>query len=91
MVSRVDEFLTFANGATFLELPRGKFRSFPVHLPDEEILNDFNQKVAPLHEIAATVVEENERLAATRYELLPLLMSGKVRVKDAEKVVEEVV
>lgn len=37
------------------------------------------------------VADENERLAATRDELLPLLMSGKITVKDAEKTVEEVV
>ena len=34
--------------------------------------------------------EESRELAATRDELLPLLMSGKVRVKDAEKSLEEV-
>lgn len=35
--------------------------------------------------------EETNRLVATRDELLPLLMSGKVRVRDAEKAVGEVV
>lgn len=35
--------------------------------------------------------QESERLAATRDEFLPLLMSGKITVKDAEKTVEEVV
>lgn len=45
----------------------------------------------PLAERAARAVEENLRLAATRDELLPLLMSGKITVKDAEKTVEEVV
>lgn len=37
------------------------------------------------------VADENLRLAATRDELLPLLMSGRITVKDAEKTVEEVV
>lgn len=37
------------------------------------------------------VADENQHLAATRDELLPLLMSGKITVKDAEKTVEEVV
>ncbi len=32
---------------------------------------------------------QNRRLAATRDELLPLLMSGRIRVKDATRVVEE--
>ena len=33
---------------------------------------------------------ESLKLIGLRDELLPLLMSGKVRVRDAEKVVEEV-
>jgi len=33
---------------------------------------------------------ENQMLASTRDALLPELMSGKLRVKDAEKTVEEV-
>ncbi|SLN01746.1 hypothetical protein FM103_10365 [Corynebacterium xerosis] len=35
--------------------------------------------------------QESVRVAATRDELLPLLMAGKITVKDAEKTVEEVV
>ncbi|WP_244303082.1 restriction endonuclease subunit S [Leucobacter coleopterorum] len=34
-------------------------------------------------------MEENRTLAATRDELLPLLMSGKITVKDAERRVEK--
>lgn len=34
--------------------------------------------------------EENQKLARTRDELLPLLMDGRITVKDAERVVEEV-
>ena len=34
---------------------------------------------------------QNERLAATRDQLLPLLVSGRLRIKDAERAVEEVV
>jgi type I restriction enzyme S subunit len=33
-------------------------------------------------------IEESRTLAATRDALLPQLMSGKLRVKDAEKVLE---
>lgn len=34
-------------------------------------------------------VEENQKLAQTRDELLPLLMDGRITVKDAERIVEE--
>lgn len=42
-----------------------------------------------LQRLAHSVDSENTRLAATRDELLHLLMSGKLRVKHAEKVVED--
>jgi type I restriction enzyme S subunit len=42
-------------------------------------------------ERATVAAEENETLAATRDALLPALMSGKLRVRDAERAVESVV
>lgn len=90
MRARVQEFLAFANGATFLELPRGRFKSLPVRLPDIAAARKFNEQVAPLHALAVALVRENRRLETTRDELLQLLMSGKIRVGDAEHVVSEV-
>ena len=52
-------------------------------------------RIAPLlkslSETEARADEENVVLAATRDALLPQLMSGALRIKDAEKVIEEVV
>jgi type I restriction enzyme S subunit len=90
MRARVDEFLTFANGATFLELPRGRFKALPVQIPHEDVALAFRSTVTPLHERAVALVEENVRLAATRDELLPLLMSGRITVRDAEEAAEAV-
>jgi type I restriction enzyme S subunit len=44
-----------------------------------------------LHAVTDQADRESARLATVRDEILPLLMSGKVRVKDAEAVAEEVV
>jgi type I restriction enzyme S subunit len=91
MRSRVAEFISHANGATFLELSRGKFKKFPIRKPTHEQAQAFSQVAGPLHDVAAQSMEEATSLAATRDELLPLLMSGSVRVKDAARAVEEVV
>ena len=56
----------------------------PTSLPEHEI-----DLITNLGYVVHNVAAENKRLAATRDELLPLLMSGKVRVRDAERVVEE--
>ncbi|MFG1928544.1 restriction endonuclease subunit S [Cryptosporangium sp. NPDC048952] len=91
MRARVDEFLNHANGATFLELPRRKFRSMTMQTPTGEHARSFAARVGPLHEMAAQLMKESEILASTRDELLPALLSGQIRVRDAELVVEEVV
>lgn len=89
MRSRVPEFLSHANGATFLELSRGLFKKLTLRLPDDAVA--FHTDVEPLHRRARAAALESEWLAKTRDVLLPLLMSGKIRVKDAERVVEGVV
>ena len=90
MRARVDDFLSHANGATFLELPRGKFKKLNLRVPTAEQAGSFSSRVEPLHDMASQLMEETAILARTRDELLPLLMSGQIRVRDAEKVVEEV-
>lgn len=91
MRSRVEEFLSHANGATFLELSRGKFKKLLVRVPGPEQAAHFNAAADSLHASAAAALAQSVRLAASRDVLLPLLMSGKIAVKTAEVLVEEVV
>ncbi len=90
MQSRVDEFLSHANGATFLELSRGKFKKLTVRLAEESDMRKFNADATALHDVARTALKESTLLAAFRGTLLPPLMSGNLRVRNAEKQVEEV-
>ena len=64
---------------------------FELRWPDDQNLAEFGEFSDALLRRLGTARDENLRLAATRDELLPLLMSGKITVKDAEKTVEEVV
>lgn len=59
-------------------------------MPDDDDLCRFNEVVLPLRSHLSSTVRQNQQLAQTRDELLPLLMSGKIRVRDAEKTAEEV-
>ncbi|GID26638.1 restriction endonuclease subunit S [Paractinoplanes brasiliensis] len=91
MRDRVDEMVGLANGSTFLELSRKNFKAMNVRLPAPEVVKAFAEKVAPLHKRASAASAENSTLIALRDTLLPELMSGRLRVKDAEKVVEDAV
>lgn len=82
MRARVQEFLSHANGATFLELPRGKFRELEFRVPDALVAKRFSEKVEAIHRHAAQLQRENSVLARTRDQLLPLLVSGRLSVKD---------
>ncbi|MFS8936936.1 restriction endonuclease subunit S [Corynebacterium sp. c25Ua_89] len=51
------------------------------------VLRDFEkleQQLTPIHERAMHALRENQTLASTRDELLPLLMSGRITVGEAE-------
>jgi type I restriction enzyme S subunit len=90
MQSRVDEFLSLANGATFLELSRGNFRKLNVRMAEESVMREFDARAGSLHDAAREALDESRTLIAIRDALLPQLMSGKLRVKDVEKVLEGV-
>ncbi len=63
-----------------------------LRIPDPRFLDqDVLAAIDALGRVGWSLRDESQTLASTRDELLPLLMSGKVRVKDAEKVVEGVV
>lgn len=91
MRTRVDDFIAHANGATFLELSKSKFKALRLEIPDATTASAFGDQVAPKHELAYAIARESNRLAALRDALLPELMSGRLRVKDAERAVEEAV
>ncbi|WP_158299976.1 restriction endonuclease subunit S [Glycomyces paridis] len=89
MRSRLDEMTSLANGSTFLELSRKNFKAMPIRLPSAEIIAEFANFAEPLHDRAAQAVAESRAVAELRDTLLPQLMSGRLRVKDAEKLVED--
>lgn len=84
MLARVSDFKAHANGSTFLELSRGRFKELLLPWPDNAQREAFHARVAPLHEMACALEIENADLRRTRDELLPLLMSGAVRVSEVE-------
>lgn len=88
MQRRVPEYMNRANGATFLELPRSVFRTMTVAIPPTEILQSFQEQADVLHARARSAVRESASLGELRDVLLPALMDGRLRVRDAIKQVE---
>lgn len=72
------------------ELKRELIENFEIMLPPFAIQHEVSQQIRPLLLAVMTLRNENQTLARTRDELLPLLMSGKITVRDAEEASAEV-
>lgn len=76
-----------ANGTTFLEISKRNFRPLPVIVPPPDVLVEFTASVAPLYRLISSHVRESVSFATLRDTLLPRLLSGELRVRDAEPLV----
>lgn len=89
MRSRVAEFIDNANGSTFLEISRGRFKELPLSVPATSAIDELADRLDPVHSKAAQLSAEAQRLAALRDALLPELLSGRIRVPEAAAVVQD--
>lgn len=84
-----DEIVSRANGSTFQEISKASFREIPVALPPAAIMQAFDCQIRPFYERIVVNERESRTLAALRDALLPKLVSGELRVKDAERFLKE--
>ena len=71
---------------TVIHLGKGDIDRFKVTIPSDGILNAFNRLAQPWYDRIVAAKAESRTLAALRDTLLPKLISGDLRVKDAEKI-----
>lgn len=88
------EFVEYTNaGSTGTKMPRTRWADmarYEVVLPSEPVAEAFSKLVQPLIYLIITSIHESRTLAALRDALLPKLISGELRVKDAEKFIGKV-
>ena len=80
-------FAFMVAGSKGTKMPRGdkqQIMTYPIVLPSEAALDEFNAVVLPLIEQIYSNRAENKRLSLLRNTLLPKLMSGELDVSDIE-------
>lgn len=82
---------TVAEGSAYPAVRADRFETAPVRLLSKNKRDHFETVAAPLRRHAHALAMEDRSLAELRDTLLPHLMSGKLRVREAEKQVEAVV
>jgi type I restriction enzyme S subunit len=76
-----------AHGSVFDTVTTSTFANSRVVLPPEGILRAYEQGVVPLFQRMLKSTEGSRILGAVRDALLPKLVSGELRIKDAERIV----
>ena len=84
----MDVIKAHANGSTFMEISKKNFRPLPVVTGSDQVSRTFDEVVSPFLALIKSKSLENRTLAATRDLLLPKLMSGEVRLSEAEDLME---
>lgn len=78
------------SGTTVIGIRQSELRRITLSLPPIEQQNAFSKLVVPMTTRIDNNWRECERLAAARDALLPPLLSGELRIKNAEKLLEKV-
>jgi type I restriction enzyme, S subunit len=88
-----DEFVDYlvlnADGSAYPAVRPDRFSDAQILLPVKAILDKFDQQVSSMRDKIIQNERESTVLKSIRDALLPKLLSGEIRVKDAEKVVEQ--
>ncbi len=85
----VDRLQQHAHGSVFDTITRDTLASISVVAPAAELIEKFEERVAPSLERIRAGLTESRTLAALRDALLPKLIRGEIRVKDAERFLKE--
>jgi type I restriction enzyme S subunit len=80
-----DEIVSHANGSTFLEISKSSFKAIRAVAPATAVMQAFDRVSRPLYLKVVEHERESRTLTALRDALLPKLISGQIRVKDAER------
>lgn len=80
--------VTYATGTTVVALPKDAVLAYELAWPDRAVRQAWTAAARSLVDDVTARARENQQLSRMRDTLLPKLMSGEIRVRDAEREVE---
>ncbi|MEW8053013.1 MAG: restriction endonuclease subunit S [Candidatus Thiodiazotropha sp.] len=86
----IERLAHVADGAAYPAVRPSVVAETEVVLPSDKVITSFSKLVSPLIDRMEANKQENATLAETRDLLLPKLVSGEIRLREAEKAVEAV-
>jgi type I restriction enzyme S subunit len=87
LLHKMPEIRANAGGTTFAEISKSQFRPIKWVRPSREVLNAFGRIAEPLYAAVHANCLTIDSLTGLRDHILPRLISGKLRIEDAEAAV----
>jgi len=84
-----DEIVSHANGSTFLEISKSSFRPIRIVAPSAPVMDAFDHVTRSMYLKLVEQECESRTLAQLRDTLLPKLISGALRIQDADAFLKE--
>lgn len=78
--NKIWEMIGKATGGAQQHINKDIVNEFPILLPDEEVVINFNQRLESIFQKISNLMAQNIRLQESRNRLLPKIMSGKLEV-----------
>ena len=85
-----DQIVAYSSGSVRQVLRYADFASIQLNLPSDEALSGFEDRTRTLYSLADVAAKEVNSLSILRDTLIPELLSGRLRVKHAESMMENV-
>ena len=80
--ANVDVLARSATGGAQQHINKANVEELDIPLLDEKRLRDLHRQTQPLYQAVSELIFESNELRSTRDELLPLLLSGEIKVKE---------
>lgn len=89
--SKAGELSALGTGATFKEITKGSFKSFPFIVPAQSVLDDYRGATEPLEDQVLVLEQQIRNLSVLRDLMLPKLVTGQIDVStlDLEVLMQE--
>ena len=85
--SNIEEFIKRSSGTTFLELSKSSFRQIPIVMPEADVVLEYECHHTGLFKRVSANIHQIRTITNLRDTPLPKLISGELRVPDAEQMV----
>ena len=85
----MDDIKRAAGGSTFAEISKKAFRPFEIIVPEHGSLEAYTETAGAIYKKISDGVMASQTLTKLRETLLPKLISGELRIPEAEQLTEE--